>query len=413
MAEWVYAFRDMVTDAELAVLPMVGVDFEKVLNGTGKLEGVIPTSDPRIRALDPWGATQPRRCAVYVHYGELLLWGGVVWTREMVQDTPGIKITAGTFESWLATQYPLADYTFTAQTAAAMVARLLTDSQAVRGGRLGSGFTVRDGNPGAAATTRARTWPRTDLKSVLDRAAEFVATQTPIEWRIDLTENPDGTIAKTLLLGEPRIGRPTSATDLYVWYSSVGTPGTLVSFDDTEDGTVQGNAAAGTVHVTSSSTGVSGTDVQLWSYQDAAGNGYDEVGAGYPLMMHPVTSTQANINTQADLDDAVAAQVLDSLSQGKSMTNFAVRFDDPPLASYDVGDDLDLHIQHPSYPEWPGVTVYSVRILGRKITPRQGSTPDQVSLTVVNTSSGRLPRTTTLVAHMRDLTRRISALETA
>lgn len=464
--QWSYTFCDARTDAELATLPMVHVDFEKVLNGTGRFNGVIPTVDPAIRALDPWTASIPRRTALYVSYGDTMVWGGLIWQRERSQDTGGLKIMATTFDAYLASQLLTVDMNFANATANTIVPALLRQVQSLPGANLHIATSdVSASIPGQAL--RNRYWARSALKDVLQLLQTMLQSATPIEWRIDCAWTPSGGISKTLVFGEPRIGRTTDVSGLYAFHDVTHPGSTLLSFDDTEDGMVQANACAGSIQaqllssatLTTSPRGAqvsllgSGTltlgkpqqtattdaptldqqgyltkgkvntqspiSTTLWSFHTAADVGFDEVAAGYPLSMKDVSTAgqSATINTQSDLDDVVLGAVYDVQSQGKQLTNFSVRPDlgdgrgGLPITGFDVGDNLDCAITHPAYVEFPNPTLVPVRILGRKITPRSPNTPDKIDLTVWDATSPRLPRSTTLVAHLRDIQRRVKALE--
>ena len=414
MPEWSYVFCDAVTDAELATLPVSDVTFEKVLNGTGKLEGFIPTVDPKVRVLDPWAATEPRRCVVYVYLGEELIWGGMIWQRVRSHDGAGLRITAATFDSWLATQILTADVNVTERTAAQIMATALAGVQAAPGANLG--FQVvgiyGENATGSVATAEKRTllWRRTDTADFLTRMGSFLTAAEPVEWRIDLEPRADGRVAKKLLIGEPRLGSTTEVTGLYLWYSATQPGSTLMSFTDLDDGAVQSNAAAGSIP-DPDATADTALFQRLWSYHESAEIGNDEIAAGFPRVMRGLATMDRNIRNQAQLDTAVLATVADGMSQGKTMSNFSVAAHGPDLVSYEPGDNVDVDITHPAYREFPKPTSMKLRILGRRITPRSPGVPDKVELSVFDADSARLPRSTTLVAHMRDLIRRVKALE--
>lgn len=407
-ADWSFVFCDARTDEELATLPVHSAYFEKVLNGTGKLEGFIPTVDAKVRALDPWAATVPRRNLVYVYNGDEIMWGGMLWQTRVTHDTPGIRIVAATLDSWLATQILSADVNVTQMSAAAILAQCLAGVAAVPGGDLG--FEVVPIFGADPPDLKDRLWRRTDTADFLTRMGSFLTASVPIEWRIDLEKGPDGRVAKKLLLGEPRLGNGTDVTGLYLWHSAVAPGSTLLTFDDLSDGTVQSNAAAGSIP-DPNATQAEALWKRLWAYHESGELGNDEIASGFPVVMRGVATMDRNVRTQADLDDAVLAAVADGMSQGKTMSNFSVAPHGPDLLSYDVGDDVDVDITHPGYREFPDPAALSLRILGRKVTPRAADGVDKVELTVFDGNSERLPRSTTLVAHMRDLIRRVKALE--
>lgn len=406
--KWTYVFTDARTDAELAVLPMQQVSFEKVLNGAGKLDGFVPTVDPAVRALDPWAATTPRRCCVYVYLGEELVWGGIIWQRTRSESGGGLQVTAATFDSWLATQIVSVDVNVTGSTAADIMTTALADIATHPGADLGLEIVpVFGADP---PELRTLLWRRTDVADFLTRLSSFLTAAVPVEWRVDLEPRADGRIAKKLLIGEPRLGSGTAVTGLYLWHSSLQAGSTLLSFTDLDDGSVQSNAVAGSIP-DPNATADEALWKRLWSYHESGELGNDEIAAGFPRVMHGLATMDRNVRTQADLDDAVLAAVADGMSQGKTMSNFTVAAHGPDLTSYDVGDDLLVDITHPAYPEYPQPTTMALRILGRKISPRQAGKPDEVSLTVFDADSARLPHSTTIVAHMRDLIRRVKALE--
>jgi hypothetical protein len=403
-----YVFCDLITGTEKAVLPMTGVGFDEKVSGVGQLTGVVPTGDPKIRALDPWAAAERRRTALYVELDGIVVWSGIVWGVDQADDVAGLAITAGTWESWLHTAYLISDQSFVGMqlgapsTFAGLVAAVQSQQVAadVRLSVSGVGYPwdIGQGGDGTGeARVGGKVYARTDLKSLAELLEGWVGDWSiPIEFRIDGQRTPGAArpYSQTLYIAEGSI----SANRVELNY-----PRNLLKFKNSFDGSGEANQVIG------SAKGPGG--VALWSRVSADQVGSDEFAAGYPVTTETF-SVGGNDVTQASLDRNVTQRLYDRLVQGQTIGNLQTRVSDPPLTSYRVGDTANIEITHASFREWPkSVEFPGFRIVSRKVSVGDGNSPSSVSLSVVPPAD-RLPTSIALPALLRDLMGRVTTLET-
>lgn len=400
---WTYTFTDLVSGEEIATLPMTGVSFEERVSGPGPLTGVVPTVDPKVRALDPWAATQPRRTGVYVEHDDEVIWGGIVWGRDRTNDVGGLQITAATFESWLLYQFRTYDLdTRGFQLGAPSTLSGLaegSDVEGMSGEGVGYPWDIGQGGDGTGELRVAgKVYDASDLKSFADLLAGWVEDWgIPIEWRYAVNRASGGGYSQTLLINEGQFG--DGRNRVHLSYPDGG----LLTFKHGEDGTVQANTVIG------SASGPLST--KLLSVAHAADVGSDEIAAGYPRQMASL-SLSGSDTTQAYLDLRVRQELLNRLVQGEELSNLTLRPHSPSLASYRPGDSTIIEIIHSSFREWPRPAVFDgYRITSRKVSVGDGDSPDAVSITVVPPGD-RLPRSVTLTAALRGVLARLRDLET-
>lgn len=404
MATWTYVFTDLLTGVEKASLPMVDVSFDQVLNGVGKFSGMVPTTDPKIRALDPWGATEKRRTALYVHRDDQVVWGGIVWGRDRDQDTPGLRITAATFESWLAVAYLRSDVSTVDMQLGApgnLGGMLLGSVQSYPNADLGIDYTgvgypwdIGQGGDGTGELkVGGKVYVAADLKTLTEYFEEWVDVwRVPIEWRIDVGYSPVTGYTRTMVIAEGAIYEGRNPIDLSY-------PGRLLTWAYPEDGSAQANVMHGAA---------SG----LFDYALASEVGSDELQAGYPVIGGETSLSGSDV-TAPRLDARVKTALVDALAQGEKLTGLTVSADDPDLSSYLVGDVVNAEVTHVSFREWPAAAVFDgYRITGRKVTVGQGKAADLVALTV-DPPADQLPRSVAITATLRDMLRRLRNLEAA
>lgn len=400
--QWTYVFSDLLTGAETGTFPMTGVSFDETLSGVGAASGVLPVFDPAIRAMDPWAATTPRRTMLHIELDDDVVWGGLVWSRKRATGKPGLTLTCATFESLLAYLFLRQDRAYNQTTAAAILTDLLAYLQSrptPPGVANYTDFGIAVSQLGTGGMKRDRGYKAGDLRSALDLLGNFQATGTPIEFHIEVTKNDAG-YKRTLLVGEPRLGRTLADTNREWSF-----PGELLGLEDFEDGTVQNNAAISAI----TPPGAAADAPKLLSSRTAGDVGSDAVGAGFPLLTK--ATSHSEVETQAGLDDAVTGDVLDALSRERTFSNVQVSAT-VPLTSYAVGDDLRVLVTDPNYREWPKAASFDMRITGRKVTVENGTQPRRIVLSVGGLNTGRLPASITLTAQLRSMFARLTTLET-
>lgn len=99
-----YLVFDVLTDELLTEVQMSDVSFTNKIAAAGDLGGTVYAVDSQ-PDVDLYWATMPMKTAIYVLRGDRALWGGIIWNREYDLVTKQVKISAGSWESYLFRRY--------------------------------------------------------------------------------------------------------------------------------------------------------------------------------------------------------------------------------------------------------------------------------------------------------------------
>lgn len=99
-----YFVFDILTDELLAEVQMSDVSFSTKLAAVGELSGTVFAVEAQ-PDVDLYWATMPMKTAIYVLRGDRAMWGGIIWNREYDAATQQVRISAGTWESYLYRRY--------------------------------------------------------------------------------------------------------------------------------------------------------------------------------------------------------------------------------------------------------------------------------------------------------------------
>lgn len=363
MTAWTYTFCDMRTGTELATLPLTGVKYDRGLGSVGSLGGYLAVSDPKIRALDPWSATEKRRTALYVEYGDRTVWGGVVTNRDRSSDSAGLTISAVTWEGWLHRQRLLTDLVLTNQLTGDCAAQLVARAQVLTDVGLETAMDTNYGFRRSRVHLAREVAPILELIEQLGREGDV-----PLEFYVDCFRDPTtGRFRRVLRLGEPRIGRIYEDTPITFAYPDGG----LTKWQLPEDGTAGNNVAV----LLGSGSGA----LQPFGVMRDSDVGVDEIDSGYPSWM--VDLRYSDTPNMEYIWARAAADLTSGLASEYLFTGVEVRPQDY-LGQVMPGDDIGLEISHVSLKEWPAPVEHVTRVLGESVTVGSGGDPDSVSLTV-------------------------------
>lgn len=366
--DWTYTFCDAVTNVELATLPLTKVGYTRDLSGVGKLGAYLHLADEKIRNLDPWSATIPRRTKVYAeHRGadgqDRTVWGGMLVGAEESDDSDGTVLSCITFEGWLHRQRLLSNLTVAGSTRTfleQLVARaqVLTDV----------GIEVDPSGP-AGQVRPAATYLAREIKPVLE-LIENLGTSTPIslEFRVDcFRDTATGLFRQVLRFGEPRIGRTYEESRLTFSYPEGG----LTKWKRVRDG----SGADNVMPMLGSGSGETQPFEIL--YDDEAG--LDEIASGFPTWMRDFQAQDTDVPAlirargTASMRAGIAGEYVYSGVQLRPESY---------LGRVDPGDDMALEIAHRSLREFPEPVTTITRVLGESVTVGDAGNGDQVSVTI-------------------------------
>lgn len=111
MATYRYLTTDLLTNTVIAELPLTGVTWSQALNDAGSFSGHMMLSDSRItNVLGTYNSsneftldyvTTPSKTGLYVERDGVIVWGGIIWSRQYDSTSQTMSLGAREFESYL------------------------------------------------------------------------------------------------------------------------------------------------------------------------------------------------------------------------------------------------------------------------------------------------------------------------
>jgi hypothetical protein len=377
---YTYLFCDLRTDELLAELPLSGVSYSYELNGVGTLRATIPYNDETL-PLDPETASQPARTAVYVDRDGVLVWGGIIWTRD--RTTGGKKIQAAEFLSYY--QHRYVKKTLSTDTSLlinpsfvdAGGQRLYPDQMHIvwsllryatdqPGGNIGLDINPLAGPPhGIDRTVSYFGYERPEIyKAITELAAADTGFDFGVEVGWTSSANNQAPIRyRQVRTYYPRRGRTVAESSLV--FSKGGGHGSIIDYDWPEDGTSMVTEMSG--------LGAGSGEARIVKTAAAT----DLISSGWPLLEG--VATYSGVIDEAQVQGMTTAD-LRARSQSQVQPTFEVAADgDPQFGSYSVGDEA-LFVIDPE-PQAPTGRQAVLRIVGIENTAVNG--PERVRLTCV------------------------------
>lgn len=376
---YTYLFCDLRTDVLLAELPLSGVSYGTELAGIGVMRGHIPYSDETL-PLDPDAASTPGRTAVYVDRDGVIVWGGIVWTRQ--PNGAGKDIAAAEFLSYY--QHRHVKTTLSTDTSVITDDDLVPDGQRLypdqmhvvwslmRYAHAQPGGDIRiDINPltgPATGVTRQVTYPGYERPEIYKAIADMAAAADGFDLGIEVGWAPSANNQPPVRYRRarawfPRRGR--TAADSGLVFAHGGAAGSIIDYTWPEDGT------ALATEVTGLGEGEGEGTLQKTA-QDA-----DMLNSGWPLLE---SVTKYDGVTEAARLQALTDADLVARSQSQVQPSFTVEADkDPAFGSYSVGDEALFVID--DSPRMPGGREAVLRIASIENSSKNG--PERITLKCV------------------------------
>lgn len=377
---YTYLFCDLMTDTVLAELPLADVSYSTELNGIGTLRATIPYTD-ETAPLDPETASQPGRTALYVDRDGVIVWAGIIWTRQP-SGKYSKEIQAAEFMSYY--QHRYVKTTLSTDSSAVLNPSLVpagqvlyADQKYIMWSLMTYAHVQAGGNPGISVDgltapphgiTRQATYYGFERPEIYKAISELAAADDGFDFGIDVgwtatTNNNPPKRYRRARTWYPRRGRTADESGLV--FVKGGQGASILSYDWPEDGTASATEV--------SSLGAGTGEAKL----SAVVQDTDRLASGWPLL-EAVTSYDAVVD-QAQLT-GLANSELAAREQAQVQPTFEVSADtDPAFGSYSVGDEA-LFIIDPE-PICPAGRSGVLRIVGIENTAAAG--PERVRLTCV------------------------------
>ena len=363
MANYRYLFADVLTNQVLTELPLTSVNFTQQLNTAGTFTGKLLLSGVDAAGLNVANSTIPGRTAIYVDRDGVLVWGGVLWTRDWTAKDQMLAFTAREFESYFERRRITADTVFYGVDQLAAVQTIVNNAQAVTNGNVG--ITVGTETSGVLIN---RTFYGYEYKTVFSAIQELSKTSTGFDFNITVAYDSNGLPSRTLHLGYPRWGRTYLATSQNALVFDM--PGNVIDYEWTEDGIT----AANTVYA----LGAGSNPGKL----TATSVDSTKISSGWPIL-----------EDQINYSDVIDSTLLTTLSAGQvgavsyppqTIKLLVSPSLDPVFGSYEVGDSARIRIKDDRFPAGLDA-VY--RIISFNMQAGENNQAEEVTITLTYTTN--------------------------
>jgi hypothetical protein len=310
MTEYRFAVYDLLTRSQLAEhVPFTVPEYGRSLTEAGTVSASLNVADARVRQLEPWDRTVPRRTTLVILRDEVVVGEWLIWQRPPYKATERkLNINAAELRSYFDHRVlrptggvgSTKTLSFTQVDQLAIFRALVADAQAVtyQGRPVGDLSIEMD--------TTQMSGVKRDRKDVTDTAGAYHGYEfssygelldnlsdvdNGFEWRIDSYLDSDRNLRRALRLGYPYLGHPPNDDAVTLEY-----PGVIADYEWPEDGTSSANY-----------------DATIGAGEEAAmkwGEAYNaaELLAGYPLLERTTSyksaSVQSTLNAHATADVA-------------------------------------------------------------------------------------------------------------
>lgn len=358
MATYRYLFADLRTNSILAELPLTSVNFTQTLNAAGTFNGELLLSGVNAAAMNVSDGTVPGRTAIYVDRDGILVWGGIIWSREYNSQDQHLRLAAREFESYFERRRILTNQTFTAVDQLTVAQTLVNQAQAVTGGNIG--ITVPTNTSGVTVTKSYYTY---EYKTLYSALLDLSRATDGFDFNIQVAYDGGGNPKKTLVMSYPKSGTRYSATNpsgLVFEFPA----GNVVEYSYPEDASI----AANNVYV----VGAGSNEGKL----TATGVDATKVAAGWPLLEDSVN--YADITDTTLLQNLANGQVGAVAYPPTTLRLITPPSQNPALGTYFIGDDVRIRITDQRFPTGLDATY---RIVALNVTAGENG-PERATLTL-------------------------------
>ena len=366
-----YLFADLLTNQILAELPLTGVSFTQVLNAAGTFQGHIMLSDLSEAGYDLTNTTIPGRTAIYVDRNGVLVWGGILWTRQYDSATQSLTFTGREFESYfekrlIVTQQAPYYLNYVAVDQLTIAQDLINVAQSVTGGNIG--VVVGTETSGKLINRTFYPYQYKDYFSAISDMSKAGST-FGFDFNIDVQYDSTGTPTKLLRLDYPYRGKVYSASDPSALV--IDFPGSPEKYTWMENGALIAN----TVYAVGAGSAPSN---YLGYYADTT-----HTSSGWPL--YEVTANYSDVYDTNLLNTLAQGQVQAQLNPVVNGQIALPAYVDPVLGSYRTGDQILLRFTDDRFPKTGSGFGYTVvkRITAINVQAGENS-PELVTLTTAD-----------------------------
>jgi hypothetical protein len=356
MAVYHYLFQEILTGQILGEMPVNGVSFDRQLNRAGNMQGSVNLDNDLIPNDDILAMTEKGRNAIYVYRDDLIVWGGIIWTRTYQSQGKSLQFTAQSFESYAYRRiYRPSSARRYNEAQSSIICKFWDLIQLHDNAALGVDFDIALPPGDVVRQINVFPWTMRSFGDIIEQ--DMTDQQDGVDYYIDVFED-EGLPAKRLNLGYPRLGAPISKTNLVLDY-----PGNILNYYWTEN--------ASETNLRYYATGDGDESAML------VGTAIDDARLANNYLITDATNSYQGVTSQATIN----AHALSDLRNGnisKVKHQFTLKAEeDPPLGQYSLGDDARVIIEDTRFPT--GID-FQVRVVGWSVTPSSAEATEEVSL---------------------------------
>lgn len=337
--QFTYLFYDLMSGTKLAELPLQGVNFSAMLNGTGSFGATLNLTDARVKGqLGQLGGDQGSplnegKTAIYVDMDSEIIWGGILWTTAYDSGTKTATLGGMEFWSYFSQGRRIAwnaDYSIGVDQL--LIFKDIIDTvQLQTGGNIG---VITSGTTPSGQSISIK-WDASQL-SQIGQAVSALTQQSGVrgfDFAIDVAYDVSKVPQKYLTLSYPRRGRIAGLNNVSFDASNKWAKPYKWPRDATSMANVVYGIGAGTGPATAANQG------GLRSTQSFTGALLD----GYPLMEGSLQ--RSDITDQATLDNLTLTHLASvAYPVVLPQLEFDLNMPDPQFGSYIIGDDAEIVI---------------------------------------------------------------------
>ena len=346
MTVYRYLFADLISNQVLAELPVTNVNFTQQLNSAGTFSASILISDKVETQLNIINSTTPSRTAIYVDRDGVLVWGGIIWSRDYDATSQHLTVNAQEFESYFSRRRITATTVFTNTDQLAIARSLITTAQSAIGGNI----NVQTGSETSGVLVN-RIFYGYELKGVYQALLDLSQSTQGFDFNIQVAYNTVKQPTKTLVLGYPMSGTRWSATNpaapVFEFPSA-----NIIEYQYSEDGSLTAN--------TFTVFGAGSNEGQI----QAVATRPDLISAGWPLLED--VANYSDLTDSSLLSNIATGRLNASVTPPVSLKIVAPPYVAPTLGTYNIGDDIRVRILDDRFPNGLDA-VY--RLIGLNVTP--------------------------------------------
>lgn len=356
--EYRYFSSDLLTGNVISELPLYGVNCSKRINDAGNFSGTFKLGTGIYHDQSLLDGTLPGRTALYMERDDVIIWGGILWSRAYQSESKTCQLAAQTFESYF--DHVAIDANFVQQQVPQeqILINLVNTLQAQTANNIGLTLASMP----TTGVNRTILIPGYEFHFGQEVIGQLTGVENGLEITIDIL--PSGITDKPtrqIRAGFPKLGNAVATSGLYYDY-----PGSIVRYWWNESG------ARGAVKAVALGHGDGFNKVRATAIDGA------KIAAGWPawwiVNSHP---TVVDVNGIA----AAARKDLEKYAIPYSRPTF--EFDPDFGAKFEswnnLGDEIYIRVEDDRFPNGK---IIQTRMMGWEISPAEGNGSEVLKISI-------------------------------